>query len=67
MLTPGHTSSQSLTNCSKKVTDMILYVVSKEMAQQMLSTTSEVDRNYYLEISQQKKVRTKRNRKMSIF
>jgi len=54
MLTPGHTSSQSLTNCSKKVTDMILYVVSKEMAQQMLSTTSEVDRNYYLEISQQK-------------
>ncbi|MBW0160308.1 MAG: hypothetical protein HYI21_09300 [Sediminibacterium sp. Gen4] len=67
MLTPGHTSSQSLTNCSKKVTDMILYVVSKEMAQQMLSTTSEVDRNYYLEISQHKKVRTKRNRKMSIF
>jgi len=46
---------------------MILYVVSKEMAQQMLSTTSEADRNYYLEISQQKKVRTKRNRKMSIF
>jgi hypothetical protein len=67
MLTPGHRSIQSLTNCSKKVTDMILYVVSKEMAQQMLSTTSEADRNYYLEISQQKKVRTKRNRKMSIF
>lgn len=66
MLTPGHTSVQSLPNCSKKVRDMILYVVSKKMAQQLLSTTPETDQHYSLEISQQKKVGTKRNRKLSI-
>jgi hypothetical protein len=66
MLTPSHTTVQSLTNCSKKVTDMILYVVSKEMAKQLLSTVSEADHNRSVGISQQKKVRTKCNRKMSI-
>jgi hypothetical protein len=66
MFTPSHTSVQSLPNCSKKVRDMILYVVSKNMAQQLLSTTTESDQHYSLAISQQKKVSTKRNRKMSM-
>lgn len=66
MFTPSHTSVQSLPNCSKKVRDMILYVVSKNMAQQLLSTTTESDQHYSLEISQQKKVSTKHSRKMSM-
>lgn len=66
MLTTDNTSVQSLPNCSKKVRDMILYVVSKNMTQQLLSTTTESDQHYSLEISQQKKVSTKRNRKMSM-
>lgn len=55
MFNPSHTSIQSLANCSKKVRDMILYVVSKKMAQQLLSTRPESDQHYSVEISQQKK------------
>lgn len=55
MFTTNHTTVQSLTNCSKKVRDMILYVVSKKMAQQLLSATPESDQHYSVEISQQKK------------
>ncbi len=66
MFNPSHTSIQSLANCSKKVRDMILYVVSKKMAQQLLSTTPESDQHYSVEISQQKNVCAKRNRKMSM-
>lgn len=66
MFTPSHTPLQSLTNCSKKVADMILYVVSKKMAKQLLSTTSDANHNHSLEISLQKNASAKCNRKMSI-
>lgn len=64
MFTPCHTTIQSLTTCSKKVTDMILYAVSKEMAKQLLSTPSEKHQNDALGVSQQKKRTKKRTRKV---
>ncbi len=64
MFTPCHTTIQSLTTCSKKVTDMILYAVSKEMAKQLLSTPSEEHQNNALKISKQKKRLIKSSSKM---
>ena len=64
MLTPCYTTIQSLTTCSKKVTDMILYAVSKEMAKKLLSTPPEEYQKNALANSHTQKQLTKRNKKM---
>ena len=64
MFSSCHTTIQSLTTCSKKVTDMILYAVSKEMAKALLSVPSEEVSNSSLMIPQPKKRITKHPKKL---
>lgn len=66
MITPYNTTIQTLPAYSKKVTDMILYAVAREIAKKLLSAGVDENQKASVLISGRKKVLTNKRKKMLV-
>ncbi|BFG71011.1 hypothetical protein KACHI17_18920 [Sediminibacterium sp. KACHI17] len=64
MVSSSDTIMQSIPGCSKKVSDMILYAVAREMATRLLSDQPEENPKHTNTIVKRKKVIGNRHKKM---
>jgi len=66
MISPCNTTIQSMPTYSKKVTDMILYAVAREMATKLLSAQTDENQKASALMNRRKKMQTTKGKKMLV-
>lgn len=66
MISPCNTTIQSMPTYSKKVTDMILYAVAREMATKLLSVPTDENQKASVSMNRRKKMKTTKRKKMLV-